>query len=289
MTKGFWYVSIFSVIWALEIIWSRYVLNQGMNPLNFNAQDFFFGLIFILLYTLWVSPNAFSKGSRQGRLGAAIAGIVGGGIGNVFAIIGLSLSTATNYGFLIKIATAFTIILAYLWIKEPISRLKALLFLTMLAGAYLLSTGGRALVPHVGDIFILLGALGYAVGTVLNRKVIKKDMDPLAVAAYRAGFGFAVALTTAALFQTVTIKLSYVPFFIVSGLLMAGTMILLTKSLKLVSASYLGMISMSVPVMVAVLGAFFFQDRLNPIQWFGGGMIVVGGILTQVKRVAHHE
>jgi drug/metabolite transporter (DMT)-like permease len=289
MNKKLLYVSLFSLFWALNIILSRFILKGNIHPLSYTFQSLLYATLIILGYVFLTKPEAIKAGSKSSHFGAIISGIIGGGLGNIFAFYGLQLSTATNYGFLIKMAGLFNVILAYFVLSEPIKKLKAILLLAMVAGAYLLSTSGQLISPHLGDIFILLGALGYGAASVLNRKVLKKDMDPDVVSLYRAGFGFLISIIATQLIIGISFNSHLLLLILLSGFLNALIYIFLNKTLQVASSSYLAMLSMSVPVMVAIMGVLIFKEGLAPIQWLGGSLIVIGGILTEAKKVAHHD
>lgn len=288
MDKKFLYVSLFSLSWALNIVLGRYILKLGMLVLTLTYETLFFSSIMIFAYILISTPKAFSKGSKKSHTGAIISGVIGGGLANIFGNLGLQLSTAVNYGFLIKTAGAFNVVLAYLILQEPIGNAKGFLLFLMLVGSYVLSTNGQLITPHVGDILILLAALGYALASVLNRKVLKKDMDPNMVSLYRACFGFIVSFTVAMLLGGNRIQFQFLNLVLLAAFLQALIFIFLNKTLQVASSSYLGMMSMSVPVIVAIVAIPAFGETQTLIQWIGGALIILGGFLTETRKVAHH-
>jgi len=289
MNKKFLLVSLFSISWALNIVLSRLILNRGLPPLSLNFQTLFVSILFIAIYLIYSTPQALHTGSRKGHLVAIISGIIGGGLANIFSLQGLQLSTATNYGFLAKTAGVFNVLASFVLLREPITKAKGILLGFMLAGAYLLSTNGKIISPHLGDILIIFGSLGFGIASALNRLVIKNGLHPNLVSLYRAGFGFLITFIAASLFQFLTLRLDLALLIFINGFLGALIYIFLNKTLSVASSSYLGMMSMSVPVVVALIAIPLFGDSLSPIQWVGGGMIVLGGILTEIKKVAHHD
>ncbi len=292
MNNKFISVSIFSLTWAINIIINRYLLNQHITPLSLNFITMGISSSIFLIYI-----HSFRKISllptTKKHWGALLSGVIGGGLANIFGVYGIQLSTATNYGFLVKLATVFNVVFAYFLLKEPITKMKAALILIMMSGAYLLSTNGQRLDPHIGDILIITTGALYALSAVLNRKLIKKALHPDIVSLYRSTAGF-LLVTLAILFFEPLQLLPQVGtntwiWLIVSGIFGALTVFYLNQTLKIASASYMTMMSMSVPVMVALIAMPLFGDKLSPIQWLGGSLIVAGGILTEIKKVAHHE
>lgn len=288
MSKPLIYVSLFSLFWAFNILASRYVLQRGIHPLTLSAQSLLLSSVMLLAYVFFQRKGILTA-SRRSITGAIVSGIVGGGLAGIVSSYGLQLSTAINFGFLIKTATAFTVLLAFLFLKESLSKPKLFFVLTILVGAYLLSTAGALIVPHVGDIFILLAASGYAGAAVINRKIIKKDIDPDAVSLFRALMGFIVAAPVAFLFTGSIFNTTLFKPVLVVALFQTLLYIYLNKTLSIASASYMTMMSSITPVVVTLFAIPLFGERLTLIQSVGAVLILLGGIATQMTKVANHS
>lgn len=118
------------------------------------------------------------------------------GVAYVTGFYGLKLSTLINYGFLIKSTLFFTILLAYLFLKEKFSKGKTILLITFALGAYFLSTGGKTIVPKLGDLLTLLTAFCYSSALIITKALTKKIHSDI-VSLGRVGFALAVLLTAA--------------------------------------------------------------------------------------------
>ncbi|NCQ65748.1 MAG: hypothetical protein COZ34_05245 [Candidatus Pacebacteria bacterium CG_4_10_14_3_um_filter_34_15] len=293
MTKfslKFQYVSLFSISWSLNIILTRIILQRGIDPIQLAFQTLVGSTIFLAIFLLATNPKSLISGSKKSIFGAIISGVIGGGLANIVSNIGLNLSTAANYGFLIKTSTAFVVLLAYLFLKESLSRLKVILVATMLLGSYLISTKGKLILPQIGDIFILLGALGFAVATIINKAVIKKDILPNVVSFYRALMGAIVSV----LFLVVTKNMisfntELLFLIILSSFLQSLIYVYLNKTLSVASASYTTIMSMAVPVIVLLISVIFLKELFILPQIIGAILIIGAGIMTQKTKVAHHD
>lgn len=283
------YVSLFSLFWALNILVSRWAIAQGVHPLTLTFQMSLLTIFFLLLYLVAIKSRKIFSGSTSSKVGVIISSLIAGGLANVIGYQGLALSTATNYGFLVKLATVFTIIFAFFFLGEPLSKKKWFFVLVSILGAYFLSTRGNLLTPHMGDILIILSAVGYSSATIIVRKVLKRDMDPDIVSLYRAVFGIVPAFLAVLLFAKPLFSLQFAFPLVLAALTNSLLYIYLNKTLQVASASYMTLMSMSVPVIVAVVAVPLFGDQLNTWQWIGAFLIVVGGIATQTTRVAHHD
>ncbi len=290
LSLKFQYVSLFSISWSINIILTRIILQRGIDPIQLAFQTLVGSTIFLAIFLLSTNPKSLVTGSKKSILGAIISGMIGGGLANIVSNIGLNLSTAANYGFLIKTSTAFVVVLAYLFLKESLSRLKIILVVTMLLGSYLISTKGKLILPQVGDVFILLGALGFAVATIINKAVIKKDILPNVVSFYRALMGAIVSLTFLVVTSgSLSFNSELLSLIILSSLFQSIIYIYLNKSLSVASASYTTIMSMAVPVIVLLISVVFLKESFILPQIFGAVLIVGAGIMTQKTKVAHHD
>lgn len=288
INKPFFYVLLFSIFWAFNILASRYVLQQGIHPLILVTQSLFLTTLMFSAYVLFFHREKFFAISNQSRFGAIISGVIGGGLAGLFSSYGLKFSTSINFGFLIKTATAFTVIFAYLFLKEPLTKTKLFFVTVILTGSYLLSTSGQLIIPHLGDILILLAAAGYGIAAVINRRIIKKDIHADIVSFYRALIGFVVVLPVTLLAKNSVFDTTFlVPVFVVS-LFQFLLYLYLNKTLSAASASYMTMMSSMTPVIVALFAIPLFGERLNITQVIGAFLIISGGIATQKTKVAYH-
>jgi len=84
----------------------------------------------------------------------------------------LLLSTIINCSFVTKCGLIFVIILAFFFLQEKITKEKILLMVVFILGTYLVVTGGKLIIPHFGDLLILLAAF-FLFGLYFSKKPIK--------------------------------------------------------------------------------------------------------------------
>jgi|SaaInlStandDraft_4_1057021.scaffolds.fasta_scaffold140474_1 drug/metabolite transporter (DMT)-like permease len=165
--KGFLFVFLFSLFWAIDTIISKYAFNQGMNPYVFSYQSLILSAIGLLIY----SKKTKAKFTKKHVKYMIFLGILANGIGSLFSAYGLKLSNSTNYGFLIKTTLIFAIVFSTILLKEKITSKKIGFGLLLLFGAYLISTAGMNLIPNPGDIFIIIAAGFYSLVSILSKKM----------------------------------------------------------------------------------------------------------------------
>lgn len=284
-----YYVSLFSVFWAFAILGQKYVIKNGYDPLTLAPTTLLLSTLMLGVYLILSKTYQIKNTSTKSIFGVIVSGIIGGGLANFASIYGLKFTTSLNAGFILKTSTAFTVLFAYLLLKEPISKLKFVLVLVLLAGAYLLSTGGNSITPHSGDLYLIFAAIGFAFASVLNRLYIKRDIHPDLVSFFRALFGTVITSGIVLVLGHPLFSFDMFPIVLIISFFQAGVYIYLNKTLSVASASYMTMVSMATPVVVALFAIPLFGESLNTLQWCGAFLIIFSGIMTQVKRVVDHD
>jgi len=283
-SKGLLFVMMFSIIWALQIIMSKIALNNGASAFAFLFQIMVVAAIILLSYILIFKKNTLRLVHRQDMRKLLLIAFIGTAVANMLGYYGLEHSTSINYGFLVKTAVFFTIVLSHFLIDEKIDSHKIILMITLLTGVYLITTKGIALVPNRFDILIVMSAFFYALTNTVAKTVLR-DIPPDVVALFRLTFGAFFLLLLMPLFcQNFYVVVDY-NLVIVTGILLAMMQILLYRTLKITSACYLSMMSMATPLIVTIIGVFILKESFSAVQTVGGALIIVSGILIHGKDI----
>lgn len=284
-SRGLLYVILFSLFWAIDVIISKLAFLKGAQPFVFSYQSFALSAIFLFFYMAF-----FLKKSKKPMIHSKdiflmlFFGVIANGVGQIAGVTGLNLSTASNYGFLIKTTVVFVMLLSFFFLKEKIS-LKKLFFLALLlSGAYLISTKGTALVPHIGDLFIIIAALGYALVTVFSKKIIHRN-SPEYLSFYRViGGGLAMLIVSIAM-RLEFFDFTYIYYVVADSIAVSLLYIFLYKAIEIKSASYFSMVSMLFSVIVAIFSYFVFGEMMKPVQIIGG-ILIIGSVIMIEKTKA---
>ncbi|MGB2963910.1 MAG: DMT family transporter [Anaerolineales bacterium] len=302
--SSFFNVLMFSVFWALQIFVTKLALNTGAQVLSFQLLSILVALVILAVIILPAFGGEFRTLFREKpglfwRL--FFANGIQSGLGTGLSIIGISLTSAINAGFLVKLATVSTILFAWLILKERLTIIKILMVLTMLSGAYLLTTKGQILLPRIGDLYILGACVCWSLGNVLIRKYLNTQPIPVEVVTFQkplAGLPFVLALVSLAIwvpdiFGSLDQVLScckpppvVLPHTIGNGVLLVLTWTYLNNTLKITSASYMTMMSMITPVFVSLLAMVFLGETMVWIQIVGAGMIILSGMITYFSGIS---
>ena len=151
---------------------------------SFNAETLIF--LRLLIATLFLTLILWQKE----KLGYAwhtlkkyvidffILALSGIGGGMVLGFLGLSFTTAVNYGLLFNISSIFMAILAVFLLKEKLPFKNIGLLILAFFGTMLIITNGNlqtfTLTASFGDLLVLLGALGWAIYSIYGSYLSKK-------------------------------------------------------------------------------------------------------------------
>jgi len=267
----------------MNIFLNKLALNQGIVPLSYTIQTAFVSVIIINSYLL------FSKKWQGINLSKKIhANLIGMGffvgIAYILGTYGLLYSTSINYGFLIKSTLVFIILLAWVFLKERLTKEKLLLLFLFVIGAYLISTAGKALVPQLGDLLILGSAFCFSCAIVIA-KPLTKHVKPEILGGYRLTISFIFLIPLIPIFGLDTFIVKEALNVLIVGISIAVLAIYINKTISVSSASYLTMMSMMVPVIVAILGYTFLHEPVNLAQFIGGILIILSGILVHKYHI----
>ena len=243
--------SLSTIFWAIQIFVAKLGLNAGADAVLFNFQSSVFALLLLSIYGLfagvWPVLKTLSKRTLAVLIGANAIVMVFGGL---FFNAGAKLTTAINVGFLTQFTTVATVLIAWVLLRERIDLPKAVTVFMLLAGTFLLVTEGRLIVPHIGDIFILISCVAWSTANVLIRKSLKNtEVPPDAATLLRPIVGLPIAFTLImfaniypeplrTFFDVNIFSPDYLGYAAINGFMLTLQWIFINKSLKVSSASY---------------------------------------------------
>lgn len=198
----------------------------------------------------------------------------------IFATFGLRFTSSINYSFINRSNLIFTTILAYFFLKEKMDREKLLLIFSFFIGIYLVITGGKVIIPQIGDLLILIGALFFAAFSVIQKK-ISIHLPPEIISWGVTSSGAILAILTGFL-----LKVNFFPtygfiFIFLAGVTEALVILFMNKTIRVANVTYYAMMNMLIPIINGILGIIFLDELLNYIQISGGFILMISGILVQ--------
>ena len=285
----------------MYILQSKAAFAAGTRVIPFQIET---GLSALAAFSLVMIPagvlgeiRAMLRDSPAAFWRLALANGIHYGIGGTLYIFGVSMTNAINAGFLVKFSVVTTTFLAWILLGEKMSGRKLASLAALLVGAYLLTTQGKRLLPHIGDLFILGACLAWSVGNVLIRKGLRDTSASASLVSYLKPLaGLPIFILLVAGMQQIPalqnerllfegFSLSSAKYAALAGVLLALTWMYLNKSLKIATASYVTMLSTATPVFVTILAVSFLHERLSLLQGIGGGIIILAGISVSFSDI----
>ncbi len=284
VSKGFIFSITTALSWAVMIIITRTVLASGANVYSLAFWTSLFALPY-WFFIGWKRRHLAIKLKRS-DIGILVAmGIIstfGVGITEVFA---LKYTPAATYAFLIRFIVIFTIIFAAIWLRETITKKKIILVSLIMTGAFILTGNGALPVLTIGVFFTLLEAALIAFGNNILGKISTNRMDANLAA---TGMFLIGLLPTGllAIFNNAT-ALPSAPIILVASITCLSLLLTTTRfqAYRHASASCVTIIMSFTPVFVSIMAFIFLGETLTQVQLFGGGLIVLSGILVEKLKI----
>lgn len=281
------YLGIFAAMSALGHILQKITLNLGVNQLVLAFLRITLGFIVISLLLLAKKHHPVTLVKNNFRH-FFILGVCFSGIGILMKLWGLSLTTATNAAFIMSLSSLSQVIFAYFFLGENAPKRFYVVLIMMIAGVYLVTTGGKQLLPRLGDIIIL--ALSVLIGSM--EVYGKKVLETLSVIQTAFGrslvgmifLGLLIPIFAPHGFSTIP----NVPVFLLvlaNAVTFSSSIIFFYKALQIERASNTGIFALLVPVLTAVLGYLFLAEILNLYQAIGGAIILAGSFMISKLRI----
>jgi len=292
-------VLTWSFIWALQILVSRAAFNNGIGLGSYITQTCLgtFALsIFILL------PSVMSEAKELLRVHplsfqlVILGNFIHSGVAGIFYFTSLALTTATNVGFLSKLSIVSTLCLASIFLAEKLTYQKLFTLVLMMIGAWLLIAHGQGLAIEPGALLIIVACVLWSTGNVLIKSQMKRtNISGELIAAFRPIVGSPTLIILAVAIPGIVPELSghfgqnylaskAAPYSITNSFLTIGLTMFLYRTLRVSSASYVALMSMTNPVIVTILGYYILGETLTTVQLLGGALIIIGGIWSQRIR-----
>lgn len=195
-------------------------------------------------------------------------------------IFGLRFTTSINYSFLIRSSLIFSTLLSYFFLGEKINREMLLLIFFFFIGVYLVSTAGQLIIPHFGDLLILVGALFFASFSI-TQKLINKSVSPEIIGWGVLSSSALYSILASLLLKVNILSLDGIFIIILVGICEVLIVVFMNQAIKVTSVTYYYMMIMLTPILNGFLGIIFLEESFVPIQILGGIIIIFSVILAQ--------
>lgn len=276
---------ITTTIWASTFINIKIVLEQ-VQPNTLAFLRFFIASIVLLGYSL-ITRQSFIK--KEDLIWAAASGVTGVALYNLFQNQGLKYAGATDAAIIASMAPVFMALLAWLILKESITKQQILGILIAFTGSSLVATNGSLDTFNLdptrlwGDFLILLTGLAWGLYNISLKKLLGK-YSPTTVLTSTTLAG------TIALFPAMLIEQplnlgsvntwGWINVFYLGLLASALAYLLWNRALTVVSTVTAGAYLYLLPVIAAIIAFVFLGEVPGLFTIIGGVMALVGTYLA---------
>ena len=195
-------------------------------------------------------------------------------INQLFFFHGLSLSSSINSGIIMTTNPLLVVIVGYFLVQEKIGLTKLFGIGIGASGAILLTVTGKTTTGEssLGDIYLFLNAISYAIYLVLAKPLMKK-YSPFTTITYFFTFGFVlVLLYPPTIIETMNVSLTAIPIEIWAKIvyILVGvtffTYLLTMYGLKFLSPSTSSSYIYFQPVLVILFTYIFVYTGLSEVE-----------------------
>jgi drug/metabolite transporter (DMT)-like permease len=265
----------------------------NLDPAVFTAvRALIIGLIF-LAFAGWSSRRSKNPFKKVPWKYLIAIGIIGGGLAFLLFFSGLQLTTSSRAAFLQKTLPIYTTVLAFIFLKERVSRAQSIGLLVMLAGTFLLVYGQIDpsqfwTNPQLGDMLVLAATMLWGVENVLARYALIKDESNLVVSFARMFIGslflFSAVLALGKMDALLSLSPAQLGNVLVSTGLLFGYVFCYYWSIKLINVSKASTLLLIAPVITLLVGISVFGEPAPLMQLAGSAVILAGALVVAKER-----
>ena len=283
-TEGIAVLSVSSALYGFSIILVKMALNQGYSAHSLVSSRSLLSIPLMILAIFYLKGKVdYTKPLPKRDL--TIIGIVGSGTAMMTLYIGQAYTLAINAGFVFRFVFIFTALFSHFLLKDKIQKSQYASMGIMFIGMYLISTDGKALNPHWGDIIVLLASMQVGFTNVLA-KITMKKVNSYMISAIRILIGsIFIVLVVSALFGLDTLSpITSIPYTIVALALLEIIFIFLYyRGIEIEGPLTATLFFLMGALVSAVLSYVILGEKLSSIGWAGGLLIMTGAYILIKK------
>ena len=273
MKKGIIYITIASIFYAGVIVNTKAGLNTGLDSSSFTFLTMVFTLLVLLPYYFSTKKETVNKTDYKNFF---ILGLSAAGLAHFFLFLGQNYTSAVNAGFLVKIATLFTVLFAFFLINERLRCIDFIAIAISFLGVFLLSSEGQ-ITFRPGDLLIILSALFLGFSNAFAKKLMIKHSSKTIIF-WRTMFGIPILFVFAMILSNNPFS-SIGSYVLLNGVFLGVTIIFLYKSIEIIGPSLSSTLFFISPIFSTIFAVIFLQETLSIAQLIGGAIILLGTYL----------
>ncbi len=278
--------------WSLNFVISKFALREMPASFIVGIRNLAAGLV-ILPFYIWerrtVGPASWTW--KEAPILFAL-GFLGVAMNQMFFILGISRTTVAHAAVVIGLAPVSTMIVAILFRQETLNVKRLIGMMLAIGGvgvlqlAHMSEPARNGAGPSlVGDLFIYLSGLAYAMFTVLGKRFTKQHSGITMNTFAYAGSGVALLPLTWYVSQSVEIaSFTWRAWLSIAYMAMFSSVmgyLILYWALRWMPASRVSTFTYAQPVMATVLGILLLHESPGTSLYMGGALVLAGVFVSE--------
>jgi DME family drug/metabolite transporter len=275
-------------IWGTLGLFAKILYAQGVSFEALVAVRASVGWLAVLLFLL-ATQGAWSLRVARRDLALLLPlGLVGVGLFYLLYFYTVRESTVGTAAILLYSAPAFVVVLARLFLKEPLNAAKVCALLLTVGGIFLVAGAYDPAYLEVSPTVLLTGLLSgltYGLYAVLGRPVAG-HLSPAVILSYALAFGSALLILAALPTLDTLAGLSASSYALLLMLAVVHTALgfaLYTFGIRHLGAGRAAIVATIEPVVAGVLGVMLLNEDLTALKVLGALLVLAGAALAQVR------
>jgi DME family drug/metabolite transporter len=281
-------VAVAASIWGTLGLFAKILYSQGVS---------FEALVAVRAFVGWVAVIGFLL-ARQGAWGLRVAsrdlalllplGLVGIGTFYLLYFYTVRESTIGTAAILLYSAPAFVVILAWLFLREPLNAAKAFALVLTVGGIFLVAGAYDPANLEVSPKVLITGLLSgltYGLYAILGRP-LSRHLGPAVILSYALAFGSALLILAAIPTLDTLAGLPAGSYALLLMLAVVHTTLafaLYTFGIRHLGAGRAAIVATIEPVVAGVLGVALLSEELTALKVLGALLVLAGAALAQLR------
>lgn len=248
-------------------------------------------LFILMTFGLFPLLKELKKMDRKSIVMSVVVGLFCSAVAPLLFFTGLARTSAINASMLSSADIIIVLIGAHFLLKEKVSHMQMLGGAIVMVGVLIVNTAGTGVSAsvHLGDFFIVAGALFSGAGSVLFKRYLSHVMPELAILI--RNIGAIVVISIVALFLHGSFVKEVAAFPLEKVLLLLAftffsrylNLTFFYESLDRLSATTLALIQVATPIVGIFFAALILDEKIQSFQILGCIFILFGLMLEQVS------
>jgi DME family drug/metabolite transporter len=283
-------VAVAASIWGTLGLFAKILYAQGVSFESLVAVRASVGWLAVIGFLLATQGARSLRVSRRDFVFLLPLGLVGIGTFYLLYFYTVRESTVGTAAILLYSAPAFVVVLAWLFLKEPLNAAKAFALLLTVGGIFLVVGAYDPANLEVRPKVLLTGLLSgltYGLYAIFGRPLAGHGhLSPAVILSYALAFGSAMLVVTALPTLDTLAGLPAGSYALMLMLAVVHTTLafaLYTFGIRHLGAGRAAIIATIEPVVAGILGVILLGEELTALKVLGALLVLAGAVLAQVR------